>query len=58
MSGSLFSHSPVLVAGSKRLAAAGRLWETDIDNMTAQIGVAELQGIVALRLNGIARHGG
>ena len=50
---------PPFAAQAKTLAPVlGALSDTDIDNITAHIGVAELQGIVALRPNGIARHGG
>jgi len=50
---------PPFAAQAQALAPAlGALSDTDIDNITAHIGVAELQGILALRPNGIARHGG
>ena len=50
---------PPFAAQAKTLAPIlGALSDADIDNITAHIGVAELQGIVALRSNGIARHGG
>ncbi len=50
---------PPFTAQAKALAPAlGALSDTDINNVTAHIGVAELQGILALLPNGVARDGG